>query len=147
MIETFRCILVREKLEGSDAIPQTQATGPADIARIARQVIGDSPQEHFIVLTLDARYSVRGVQIVTVGTADASLVHPREVFRAAILANAAAIVLVHNHPTGDPTPSPEDRAITRQLADAGKLIGIPLIDHIILGWDDSRYAFSEMGLI
>jgi DNA repair protein RadC len=106
----------------------------------------DRLQEEFHVLILDARHRVVREVAVTRGTLDASLIHPREVFRLAILESAAAVVLVHNHPSGDPTPSPEDRAVTRQLADAGKAVGIPVLDHVIVG--DSRHvSLSEEGLL
>jgi DNA repair protein RadC len=83
---------------------------------------------------------------VTRGTLTSSLVHPREVFRAAILAGAAGIILVHNHPSGDPTPSADDRAVTRQMVDAGRLLGVPVYDHVILAGE--RYvSFAEASLL
>ena len=75
---------------------------------------------------------------------DSTLVHPREVFKAAMLANAAAIVLAHNHPSGDPTPSPDDMALTRRLVDAGRLIGVDVLDHIVIG-DGRHVSFRERG--
>jgi DNA repair protein RadC len=84
--------------------------------------------------------------VVTRGILDASVVHPREVFRAAITESAAAVILVHNHPSGDPTPSPEDRAVTLQLAAAGRTLGIPVLDHVVVG--DGRFvSFVEAGLL
>jgi DNA repair protein RadC len=81
---------------------------------------------------------------VSRGTLDATLVHPREVFKAALLSNAASIILTHNHPSGDPTPSPDDHQLTRRLVDAGRLIGVEVLDHIIVG--DGRYfSFREGG--
>lgn len=107
--------------------------GPADIfARVGGRLAA-AGQEEFHVLLLDTRHRVRREIMVTRGTLDASLIHPREVFRQAILERAAAVVLVHNHPSGDPTPSVEDRAVTRQLAQAGKAVGIPVLDHVIVG--------------
>lgn len=89
---------------------------------------------------------VLGVTEVTRGILNSSLVHPREVFRIAIALGAAGIIVAHNHPSGNPTASNDDRAVTRQLVDAGKVIDIPVYDHIIIG--DGRYsAFSEMGLL
>ena len=84
--------------------------------------------------------------LVSTGTQSATLVHPREVFRLAIAEGAAGIILVHNHPSGDPTPSADDRAITRQLVDAGKLLDIPVYDHVVIG--NGRYvSFAEAGLL
>jgi DNA repair protein RadC len=105
----------------------------------------DLPHEEFHVLLLNTQNEVlRDVQISR-GTLDASLVHPREVFRPAIAEAAAAVILVHNHPSGDPAPSAEDRAVTRKLRDAGATIGIEVLDHVIVG--DGRYtSFVEAGL-
>ena len=79
------------------------------------------------------------------GTLDATLVHPREVFKVAFLANAAAILIAHNHPSGDPEPSGDDLSITRRLSEAGKLLGVELLDHLIIGHDGRYYSFSEAG--
>ena len=100
----------------------------------------------FYVLTLNSQSRVVSCQEVTRGTLTSSLVHPREVFRLAIAEGAAGIILVHNHPSGDPTPSADDRAITRQLVDAGKLLDIPVYDHVVIG--NGRYvSFAEAGLL
>jgi DNA repair protein RadC len=118
----------------------------ADAYLLAAEFLADIDREHFGVFLLDTQHQVRGVHTVTVGVLDASLVHPREVFKPAILASAASIILFHNHPSGDPTPSAEDRAVTRQLKAAGDIIGIDILDHIVVG--DGRYvSFSEAGLL
>ena len=119
---------------------------PRDVYERMRLRMRDLPHEEFHVLLLNTQNQiVRDLQ-VTRGTLDASLVHPREVFRAAITEASAAVVLVHNHPSGDPTPSAEDRTVTRQLRDAGKVIGIDVLDHVIVG--EGRYiSFSESGLL
>jgi DNA repair protein RadC len=98
----------------------------------------DAPTEQFHILLLDARHRVLRSVLTSQGTLTASLVHPREVFRPALREGAAALVLVHNHPSGDPTPSLEDREITRRLARAGVLLGIPVLDHVIVA--DRGYA-------
>jgi len=90
-------------------------------------------QEEFLIATLDTKLYVRRVVRITRGTLDASLVHPREVFRPAIMDCAAAILLIHNHPSGDPTPSPQDRQITDRLKTCGETLGIQVIDHIVMG--------------
>lgn len=90
-------------------------------------------QEKFVVALLDTKHRVQSVVVVTTGTLDASLVHPREVFKPAILEGSSAVILSHNHPSGDTTPSREDHAVTEQLTEAGKLIGITVLDHIIFG--------------
>ena len=104
----------------------------------------DLPHEEFHILLLNIRNVVIRDLQVTRGTLDGSLVHPREVFRPAVVHAAAAIVLVHNHPSGDPTPSSEDRTVTRQLRNAGRSVGIEVLDHVVVG--ESRYfSFMEAG--
>jgi len=99
-----------------------------------------------MVLLLDGRHRVMSESQVSQGTLTASLVHPREVFRAAVRAAAAAIVLVHNHPSGDPSPSREDRDVTARLVAAGELIGIQVVDHVVVA-DAGYYSFQEEGEI
>jgi DNA repair protein RadC len=103
-------------------------------------------REHFLALYLNARSQLIWIEVVSVGTLSASLVHPREVFKGAILNNAAAIIIAHNHPSGDPAPSPEDKDCTRRLKQASELLGITLLDHIILG-RDTHVSFKELGLL
>jgi DNA repair protein RadC len=105
---------------------------------------GSRGVEHFGVLLLDTRHRVMRTVVVSMGTLDTSLVHPREVFREAVAGSAAALVLFHNHPSGDPTPSAEDVELTGRLAMAGRLVGIDVMDHVILG-DGRYYSFKEAG--
>jgi DNA repair protein RadC len=97
-----------------------------------------------VVLLLDTRRQVIGVHEISRGSLDACLMHPREVFKAAILANASAIIVGHNHPSGDPTPSPDDDAICARLRSAAELLGIPLLDFIIIGYG-TYLSFKEAG--
>lgn len=129
--------LVREK--ATEPIGSS-VRGPADVHHIARTILDDEPQEVFLAFYLDARHRVRGWREVSRGTLDASLIHPREVFQGALLANAASVILAHNHPSGDPSPSAEDRAVTRQLAKAGQTIGVPVLDHIVVGAGSGTYT-------
>jgi DNA repair protein RadC len=112
--------------------------GPADVHALLGPLLRDLPQEEFHVLLLNTQHRVLRSLLVTRGVLDASLIHPREVFRPAILESAAAVVLVHNHPSGDPAPSAEDRAVTRHLARAGQSLGIRVLDHVIVG--DGRWV-------
>lgn len=105
--------------------------GPEDVARVARAVL-PTDREGFAVLHLDSRHRVRSVELASVGSLNASIVHPREVFKAAILANAAAIIITHNHPSGETDPSNEDLTITERLVKAGELLGISVLDHVIV---------------
>lgn len=99
-------------------------------------------REHFWRIDLDARSRVLGYEVVSIGTLSASLVHPREVFKGAILNNAAAIIIAHNHPSQETTPSQEDKEATRRIQRAGELLGIPLLDHMILA-DEGFFSFKE----
>ena len=106
--------------------------GPDDVvALIGRKLLAES-REHFVVLLLNARHECVAVETVSIGSLNASIVHPREVFRPAVLAAAASIIVAHNHPSGDPEPSPEDLAVTRRLREAGDLLGIELLDHLVV---------------
>ena len=105
---------------------------PEDAYRICMD-LEHSAQEAFHTLLLDSKNCLINRVLVTLGLADASLVHPREVYRAAIESSASAVVLIHNHPSGDPTPSAEDLRITRQLIEAGKIIDIKVVDHVVVG--------------
>lgn len=108
---------------------------PEDVVRRFGPRLRDLPVEEFHLLALDSQAQVVREVLVTRGLLNSSLVHPREVFRPAIAEAAAGIIVVHNHPSGDPTPSPEDRAVTRQLAEAGRLLDLPLYDHVIIAGD------------
>ncbi|WP_164101487.1 RadC family protein [Candidatus Laterigemmans baculatus] len=114
-------------------------SGAEDAIKYCRRQFGrmatDARQEEFHIVTLDTKHQPIATHQITVGTLDASLVHPREVFRPAIRDAASAILLVHNHPSGDPTPSPEDRQVTRQLERAAETVGISVLDHIIVAGD------------
>ena len=118
--------------------------GPADVFRRMGPRMRDLPQEEFHALLLNTRHRVIREVAVTRGILDASLIHPREVFRVAVMEGAAGIILVHNHPSGDPTPSAEDRAVTRQLAEAGCALGIPVLDHVVVGDGEWRSLSAEI---
>lgn len=105
--------------------------GPEDVLAVCRKY-ATKDREHFVRLDLNARHEVMGVEIVSVGSLNASIVHPREVFKGALMAGAAAIVVVHNHPSGDPEPSEEDLSITKRLVQVGEMVGIAVLDHVIL---------------
>jgi DNA repair protein RadC len=119
---------------------------PSDVVAAYAPRLEDLAVEEFHVAVLDVHHRLERDILVTRGLLNTSLVHPREVFRAAVAERAAGVVLVHNHPSGDPTPSPEDRLVTAQMAGAGELLGIPVLDHVIIG--RGRYAsFRESGLL
>jgi DNA repair protein RadC len=119
---------------------------PEDVVRLFRDRLRDLQVEEFHLLALDSQSQVLREVLVTRGLLNSSLVHPREVFRAAIAEAAAGIIVVHNHPSGDPTPSAEDRAVTQQLAAAGRLLDLPLYDHVIIA-GDRFVSFASAGLL
>ncbi len=126
--------------------PPQRIRTPADVHRYYAPRLRDLGVEEFHVLALGSQSQVKGDLLITRGILNSSLVHPREVFRAAIAEAAAGIIVVHNHPSGDPTPSADDRAVTRQLVEAGRLLDLPVHDHVIVGGD--RYmSFAEAGLL
>ena len=123
-----------------------QITSPRVLAEMLLPQYGSRAVEQFGVVLLDTKHRVLRTTVVTVGTVDASIVHPREIFREAASAGAAAIVLFHNHPSGDPEPSQDDVVLTRRVAAAGILMGIDVVDHVILA--DARYcSMREKGLL
>jgi DNA repair protein RadC len=122
-----------------------QVRGPGDVFARMGPRLRDAPQEEFHALLLNSRHRVLREVLVTRGILDSALIHPREVFRPAVSEGAAGVILVHNHPSGDPTPSAEDRAVTRQLAEAGRVVGIPVLDHVILGRGGYTSLAGEIG--
>ena len=126
--------------------PLPRIREPDDVVRLFNGRLRDLQVEEFHLLALDSQSQVVREVLVTRGLLNSSLVHPREVFRAAIAEAAAGIIVVHNHPSGDPTPSVEDRAVTQQLAAAGRLLDLPLYDHVIIA-GDRFLSFATAGLL
>jgi DNA repair protein RadC len=108
--------------------------------------LGRETREHFWTVHLDSKNKLLCLDPVSTGSLNASIVHPREVFKSCLLSSAAALLLVHNHPSGDPSPSAEDREITARLKEASELLGIRLLDHVIIG-TDRHYSFADQGLL
>ncbi len=119
---------------------------PSDVFRWCGPRMRDLAVEEFHLLTLDALNRITRDLLITRGILNSSLVHPREVFRAAIAESAAGIVVVHNHPSGNPTPSADDKAVTRQLVEAGRILDVPVCDHLVVG-GDKYFSFAEAGLL
>lgn len=147
-----RAVTVHAALElGRRLAAETRDDGaplrsPRDVAKVFAPRLEDLPVEEFHVAILDAQHRLERDVTITRGLLTSSLVHPREVFREAIAERAAAVILVHNHPSGDPTPSADDRLVTEQLVAAGRLLDIPVHDHVIIG--RGRYtSFAEAGLL
>src|SRR6266699_1034513 len=143
-VPIYKISLVRA---GRVACYEQQLRSSANASTILQTYLADVDREHFVVLLLNQKNRVIGVHTVSVGSLSASIVHPRETFKAAILANAAAIICGHNHPSGDCQPSKEDRAITQRLKEAGALLGINLLDHVIVGGEGRYFSFADEGLL
>lgn len=119
---------------------------PQDAAALLTEDMRYLQKEHFVCLFLNTKNHVIGQETLSMGSLNASIVHPREVFRAAIKRSSASIVCAHNHPSGDPTPSPEDIQLTKRLVEAGDIVGIEVLDHLIIG--DRRFvSLKELGLM
>ena len=123
-----------------------QLRSSADVSQLLRQYLADTDREHFVVFLVDKKNKVIGINTVSVGSLDTSIVKPSNVFKPAILANTAAIICGHNHPSGDPAPSKEDRAMTKRLVEGGKLLDIQILDHVIVG-ADRYYSFADEGTL
>jgi DNA repair protein RadC len=121
-------------------------SGMDDVIKAVKPLIADQNKEFFIALFLNTKNGILKQEIISIGSLSANVVHPREVFRTACLVSASSIIVAHNHPSGDPAPSREDIEITKKLAEAGKMIGIELLDHVILG-QDRNYGFKESGML
>jgi len=142
-VRRYRVELVCESGAGEpeEAVLRTST----DVARVLRPVFEKSDREMFVVVLLNTKHRPIGLNTVSIGSLSASIVHAREVFKPAIAGNAAAVILAHNHPSGDPGPSAEDVELTKRLRDAGELLGIRVLDHVILG-DRAHYSFVDAGM-
>ena len=137
-VPAYKCVLVRER----SILLDKQINSVAAAIELAQRELGNSPNEQLIVFSLDSKFRMIGQHTVTVGTLGASLVHPREVFRSAIILNAAAIIIAHNHPSGDLTPSRQDRDNYDRLKRAGEIVGIQVLDSVIVS-DSQGLSMAE----
>ncbi len=124
-----------------------ELTSPHVVVKAVRSTIQDKAKEHFKLVLLNVRNAILGISTISVGTANASLVHPREVFKKAIAHSASSVVLAHNHPSGNAEPSEDDVKLTQRLVEAGRLLGIEVLDHIIVTATDEFVSFKERGLL
>lgn len=134
------------KLEVPEKFKDIRISSPDDVYNNFRFLFDGEMREKFYVIWLNTSHTVTGWDCISIGNLNASIVHPREVFSLAVKYRAAGIILMHNHPSGNVEPSNEDKHITRQLVEAGKILGIPVLDHAIFG--DNKYTtFAERGLL
>ena len=120
---------------------------PGDVARLVEMFLADSDREKIVAVCLDTKHQPTAISTVSIGTLNSSMVHPREVFKTAILSNSAAIILAHNHPSGKPEPSKDDIDVTKRLVRAGEIIGIDVLDHVIIGGNDNYQSIRELGIV
>ena len=132
--------------DGSISYPQRFINTPQDAAQLGRNFLQDLDREAVLVICLDVKNQPTAINMVSLGTLHNSLVHPRELFKTAILANSGGLIVVHNHPSGIPEPSKDDVTMTERLVEAGTILGIDILDHIIIG-HNSYASFREMGLM
>ena len=144
-VTRYRLLLVKD-----GTVPTSwdrQLRQSRDVADLMADVVAGLDREAFFVVLLDGKNRASGINLVSLGSLTAALVHPREVFKPAIAGSAAALVLVHNHPSGDPTPSEEDRLLTARLCQAGDLLGIKILDHLVIGEGGSYRSLADDGLL
>ena len=133
---------IGRRIASAKPIEKIHFSCPQDVADFLMPRLRYAAKEQFVVILLNSKNKVIGTEVVSEGSLSSSIVHPREVFAPAMLHHAAAIMVAHNHPSGDPKPSLEDEEITRMLSRSGKVLGIPMIDHVIIG-DGNYYSFLE----
>ena len=133
---------IGRRIASAKPIEKIHLSCPQDVADFLMPRLRFAAKEQFVVILLNNKNKVIGTEVVSEGSLSSSIVHPREVYAPAILHHAAAIMVAHNHPSGDPKPSTEDAEVTRMLARSGKVLGIPMIDHVIIG-DGNYYSFLE----
>ena len=135
-VPEYKVMLVRENTETKTKTKFINS--PDDVNKIIQSYLNGVDREHFVIMLLNRKNGIIGINTVSVGDLSSSIVHPREVFKPAIVAGAASIIICHNHPSGDPTPSRQDLLVTKRIKEAGDILGIDVLDHIIIG--DGRYA-------
>jgi DNA repair protein RadC len=140
-VEIVKIKLVRES---SFLYGKRRVNSPVEAYELGKVLMEETDREHLLVCCLDTKNQPINLHVVSIGSLNSSIIHPREIFKAAILSNAASIILYHNHPSGDPTPSSEDLSATERIRECGKLMGIDLLDHLILG-ENTYYSMREKG--
>lgn len=146
--EQIKINIVSVKLVKEEKSLYCKITKPLDVVKVIKQLIGDEDREYLLVICLNVRNEINNISTVSIGSLNSSIVHPREVFKTAILSNSCSIILTHNHPGGSINPSNEDKNVTERIKEGGRILGIELLDHIIIGFDNPNYySFKEQGII
>lgn len=140
------------RIKINDKLRKTKISDPKKIASILTKILkseekDDRMKEHFWAVYLDARNAITRIELISLGVLNAALIHPRETFRPAVVASAAGLIVLHNHPSGDIEPSEDDLETTKRIAEAGKILGIELFDHIIINLKNDYFSFKAKGLL
>lgn len=141
--QLLACFEVARRLEAYTAEPRPQIMNSKDVYRLVAPKMRDLKKERFVALYLSTKNALLRMETVSVGSLNGSFIHPREVFKTAILESAASVIIAHNHPSGDPRPSREDEEVTQRLLEAGRLMGIKLLDHVIVGEEGFHSLLSN----
>lgn len=144
--ETIPVVRLQMIREGDIPYSRKPVGNSSVAAEIFQSYLAGADREYFIVLLLDNKHRINAINVVSIGSLTTAIVHPREVFKPAVMANAAAVILGHCHPSGDPAPSSEDFQLTKRLVEAGELMGIPVLDHIVVG-QGQHVSFADRGLM
>jgi len=139
-------VSLRMVKESSLLYKDRNVRSPQDGYKLFKQFLGELDREYFVVMCLDVKNQPTAINVCHIGSLNASIVHPREVMKTAIMSNSASIIVAHNHPSGKPEPSQEDIDVTKRLAEAGKILGIELMDHLIIG-EDTFISLKEKGYL
>ena len=133
--------------ENSFLYENRRISGPIDSVEILSQFLLNNDREKMVVMSLNTKNEPTNISVVSIGSLNAAICHPREIFKISVKTNANAIIIGHSHPSGDPKPSNEDVSITNRLKEVGEIIGIRLLDHLIIGGEDKYFSFKEKGLL
>jgi DNA repair protein RadC len=145
-LNRINIVTIKMEKVKSMLVENKRIISPGEVYKIVSEYLEGADREHLVLITLDMKNVINSISTVSIGSINSSIVHPREVFKPAILSNAASIILAHNHPSGDTNPSKEDINITQRIKEGGKLLGIDLLDHLIIG-DDNYTSLKEKGIV
>jgi len=145
-MENIQIVSIKMVKEKNLEYSNNKISSPKDCANILKKFIGDYDREALVVMALDTKNKINSITVASLGSLNSSIVHPREIFKTAILSNASSIIIGHNHPSGNDLPSKEDISVTLRIKESGKILGIDLLDHIIIG-DDNYTSLKEKGML
>lgn len=146
LVNRISVVTIKMEKEKNILVDNKKVSSPKDVYELMKDYLKGADREYLVLLSLDMKNNINSINTVSIGSLNSSIVHPREIFKTAILSNAASIILIHNHPSGDTTPSKEDINITYRIKESGKILGIELLDHVILG-DNSYSSLKEKSIL